>query len=52
MPFVVAEKCPGKSSNNKQEGPRALGRSPEEKFKGHSGGINRGHQGHNLNNFG
>jgi len=31
---------------------RALGRSPEEKVKGHSEANNREHQGHNLNNFG
>ena len=31
---------------------RALGRSPEEKVKGHSGANNREPQGHNLNNFG
>ena len=31
---------------------RALGRSPEEKVKGHSGANNRKPQGHNLNNFG
>ena len=31
---------------------RALGRSPEEKVKGHSGAIYREPQGHNLNNFG
>ena len=31
---------------------RALGRSPEEKVKGHSGANNREHQGHNLNKFG
>ena len=31
---------------------RALGRSPEEKVKGHSGAIYRESQGHNLNNFG
>ena len=30
---------------------RALGRSPEEKVKGHSGANNREPQGHNLNNF-
>jgi len=30
---------------------RALGRSPEEKVKGHSGSNNREPQGHNLNNF-
>jgi len=31
---------------------RALGRSPEEKVKGHSGANNREPQGHNLNNIG
>ena len=31
---------------------RALGRSPEEMVKGHSGANNREPQGHNLNNFG
>ena len=31
---------------------RALGRSPEEKVKGHSEAYNREPQGHNLNNFG
>jgi len=31
---------------------RALGRSPEEKVKGHSGSNNREPQGHNLKNFG
>jgi len=31
---------------------RALGRSPEEKDKGHSRANNREPQGHNLNNFG
>ena len=31
---------------------RALGHSPEEKVKGHSGFNNREPQGHNLNNFG
>ena len=31
---------------------RALGRSPEENVKGHSGAHNREPQGHNLNNFG
>ena len=31
---------------------RALGRSTEEKVKGHSGANNREPQGHNLNNFG
>jgi len=31
---------------------RALGGSPEEKVKGHSGANNREPQGPNLNNFG
>jgi len=31
---------------------RALGCSPEEKVKGHSGANTREPQGHNLNNFG
>jgi len=31
---------------------RALGRSPEEKVKGHSEANNREPQGHNLNKFG
>jgi len=31
---------------------RYLGRSPEEKVKGHSKANNRESQGHNLNNFG
>ena len=31
---------------------RALGRSPKDKVKGHSGANNRKPQGHNLNNFG
>jgi len=31
---------------------RALGRSPEEKVKGHSVANNREPQGHNLNNLG
>ena len=31
---------------------RALGRSPQEKVKGHSGANNKEPQGHNLNNFG
>jgi len=31
---------------------RALGRSPEENVKGHSGANNREPQGHNLKNFG
>ena len=37
-----------------KRGQRALGRSPEEKVKGHNilGSNNREPQGHNLNNFG
>jgi len=35
--------------NTNKRAQRALGRSPEEKFKGHN---NREPQGHNLNNFG
>ena len=35
-----------------KRGQRALGRSPEEKVKGHSGANNREPQGHNLNAFG
>jgi len=31
-----------KRPHNKQEGPKALGRSPEKKVKGHSGAIYRG----------
>jgi len=37
---------------NNKRAQRALGRSPEEKIKGHSGANNREPQGHNLNNFG
>ena len=40
----------GKNINKRAQ--RALGRSPEEKVKGHSGFNNREPQGHNLNNFG
>jgi len=39
------------ASTNKRA-QRALGCSPEEKVKGHSGANNREPQGHNLNNFG
>jgi len=42
-------KAPVKHNKRAQ---RALGRSPEEKVKGHSGAIYREPQGHNLNNFG
>jgi len=38
--------------NKNKRAQRALGRSPEEKVKGHSGSYNREPQGHNLNNFG
>jgi len=38
--------------NGNKRAQRALGRSPEEKVKGHSGANNREPQGHNLNNFG
>jgi len=42
-----------KSAPNKNKrAHRALGRSPEEKVKGHSGAIYKGLQRHNLNNFG
>jgi len=40
------------TSNKNKRAQRALGRSPEEKVKGHSGANNREPQGHNLNNFG
>jgi len=38
--------------NTNKRAQRALGRSPEEKVKGHSGVNYRGPQGHNLNNIG
>ena len=38
--------------NSNKRAQRALGRSPEEKVKGHSVANNREPQGHNLNNFG
>jgi len=41
-----------KYSPSNKRAQRALGRSPEEKVKGHSGANNREPQGHNLNNFG
>ena len=44
--FVISGMLPNKRAQ------RALGRSPEEKVKGHSGANNREPQGHNLNNFG
>jgi len=37
--------------NQNKRAQRALGRSPEEKVKGHSGANNREPQGHNLNIF-
>jgi len=42
--------CTGTILNKRAQ--RALGRSPEEKVKGHSSAKNREPQGHNLNNFG
>ena len=38
--------------NQNKRAQKALGRSPEEKVKGHSVANNREPQGHNLNNFG
>ena len=40
------------SDKKNKRAQRALGRSPEEKVKGHSRANNREPQGHNLNNFG
>ena len=46
-------RCVKKNPNQyNKRAQRALGRSPEEKVKGHSGANNREPQGHNLNNFG
>ena len=42
--------CTGCNTDKRAQ--RALGRSPEDKVKGHSGANNRKPQGHNLNNFG
>jgi len=39
-------------NNTNKRAQRALGRSPEEKVKGHSVANNREPKGHNLNNFG
>jgi len=39
-------------ANVNKRAQRALGRSPEEKVKGHSVANNREPQGHTLNNFG
>jgi len=41
-----------KATTENKRAQRALGRSPEEKVKGHCGANNREPQGHNLNNFG
>ena len=38
--------------NTNKRAQRALGRSPEENVKGHSGANNREPHGHNLNNLG
>jgi len=46
---INIQRAPGLKNKRAQ---RALGRSPEEKVKGHSGSNNREPQGHNLNNFG
>ena len=40
------------NKNQNKRAQRALGRSPEEKVKGHSVANNREPQGHNLINFG
>jgi len=44
--------CTVNKVNENKRAQRALGPSPEEKVKGHSGANNRKPQGHNLNNFG
>jgi len=49
-PFVCKQKYSFQFGNKRAQ--RALGRSPEEKVKGHSVANNREPQGHNLNNFG
>ena len=48
--LVTVQKQLGIMKGNKRA-QRALGRSPEDKVKGHSGSNNREPQGHNLNNF-
>ena len=48
----VSLKVQLKHNHNNKRAQRALGRSPEEKVKGHSGANNREPQGHNLSNFG
>jgi len=53
MSFSPFKSTSSKSKNEiNKRAQRALGRSPEEKVKGHSGANNREPQGHNLNNFG
>ena len=51
---IQIPKMENASNNNvrNKRAQRALGRSPEEKVKSHSGANNREPQGHNLNNFG
>ena len=43
--------CYSTTSKKNKRAQRALGRSPEEKVKGHSEANKREPQGHNLNNF-
>ena len=49
---VQCESGPNPENKLNKRAQRALGRSPEEKVKGHSGANNREPQGHSLNNFG
>jgi len=48
----MLDSVPDNVTNNNKRAQRALGRSPEEKVKCHSGANNREPQGHNFNNFG
>jgi len=43
---------PKSDTEKNKRAQRALGRSPEEKVKGHSGANNREPQGHSLSKFG
>ena len=52
IPLINVNVRPFKPNKRAQRAQRALGRSPEEKVKGHSGSNNREPQGHNWNNFG
>jgi len=49
---LISQRKSFKQTKTNKRAQRALGRSPEEKVKGHSGANNREPQGHNLNNFG